>query len=378
LLAELAARLTSVALPGETVARFGGDEFVVLTEGATSEQTQVLAQRLLAVMDEAFDICGRTVHISASAGIATSAVCPAQELLQAADAAMYEAKRHGCGDVVMFDASLAAEAVARFELNVELRAALRDEELEVWYQPIVEIESGRLLGIEALARWNHPVRGFVSPDLFVAIAEQSGLVQRLDQWVLHRAATDLHDLRAGGHVASDVYVSVNVSAQHLAHGDLWSAVSEAAWLADVPAGCLCLEVTETAVMADPATASLVLKRLAEDGFRVALDDFGTGYSSLAYLRSLPVSRVKIDRSFVIDAADGVVDRTICASVVALCSQLGIQAIAEGVETQAQYDMLRDLGCPAGQGYLWAKPMPRDDLVAWLVRDTTSAQPAGAR
>ncbi len=378
LLAQLAARLMSVALPGETVARFGGDEFVVLTEGVTSGQAHALASRMLAVLDEAFDIGGRTVHITASAGIATSAGCPAEELLQAADAAMYEAKRRGCGGVMMFDASLAAEARTRFDLNVELRTALCDEELELWYQPIVEIASGRLLGIEALARWNHPVRGFVSPDLFVAIAEQGGLVRRLDQWVLRRATADLHELRVGDHVAPDVYVSVNVSALHLAQGDLWSAVSEAAWLSDLPPGCLCLEVTETAVMAEPATASAVLKRLAEGGFSVALDDFGTGYSSLAYLRSLPVSRVKIDRSFVIDAADGVIDRAICASVVALCSQLGIQAIAEGVETQAQYDMLRELGCPAGQGYLWAKPMPKEDLVAWLGRGMPSDTPAGAR
>jgi EAL domain-containing protein (putative c-di-GMP-specific phosphodiesterase class I) len=146
---------------------------------------------------------------------------------------------------------------------------------------------------------------------------------------------------------------------------LWSAVSEAVWLAELPSGCLGLEVTETAVMADPETASAVLRRIADDGFGVALDDFGTGYSSLAYLRSLPVSRVKIDRSFVVDAAEGTTDRTICASVVALCHDLGIQAIAEGVETQAQHDMLHQLGCPAGQGYRWGKPMPKEALLARL-------------
>jgi diguanylate cyclase (GGDEF)-like protein/PAS domain S-box-containing protein len=373
LLSQLAARLRAAALPGETVARFGGDEFVVLTEGVTCAQAHDLSGRMLAVLDEPFDIDGRTVHVTASAGIATSAVCPPEELLQAADAAMYVAKRRGCGEAQMFDVSLAAEARTRFDLNVELRSALCDEKLELWYQPIVEIASGRLLGIEALARWNHPVRGFVSPELFVSIAEHGGFVRNLDRWVLRRAAADLVELRAGDHVAPDVYVSVNVSALHLAQGDLWSAVSEAVWLADLPSSCLCLEVTETAVMADPTTASAVLRRITNDGFRVALDDFGTGYSSLAYLRNLPVSTVKIDRSFVVDAAEGAVDRTICASVVALCRDLGILAIAEGVETQAQYDMLRELGCPAGQGYRWAEPMPKEDLVAWLARGMASAR-----
>lgn len=376
LLSQLAARLKSAALPGETVARFGGDEFVVLVEGVTTVEARALSGRMLAVLDEPFDIGGRTVHVTASAGIASSAVCPPGELLQAADAAMYVAKRRGCGEAQMFDASLAADARTRFDLSAELRSALCDDGLELWYQPIVDIANGRLLGIEALARWDHPVRGFVSPDLFVSVAEQGGLVRNLDRWVLRRAAADLADLRAGDHVASDVYVSVNVSALHLTQGDLWSAVREAAWLADLPSSCLCLEVTETAVMADPAAASEALRRIADDGYGVALDDFGTGYSSLAYLRNLPVSRVKIDRSFVVDAAEGGVDRTICASVVALCRDLGIQAIAEGVETQAQYQMLRELHCPAGQGYRWAKPMPKETLLAWLAGEMDPAVRAG--
>nr|WP_302053598.1 EAL domain-containing protein [Nocardioides panacis] len=367
LLCQLAGRLRAASLPGETVARFGGDEFVVLAEGLTAAQAHALASRMLAVLDDPFDIEGRPVHVSASVGIASSAVCRPEELLQAADAAMYVAKRRGDGGTQMFDGSLAAEARTRFDLNVELRSALSEEQLELWYQPIVEIATGRLLGMEALARWNHPVRGFVSPDLFVSIAEQGGFVRSLDRWVLRRATADLSDLRAGGHVRPDVYVSVNVSALHLTGGDLWTAVSEAAWLAGLPPSCLGLEVTETAVMADPESASAVLRRLADDGFGVALDDFGTGYSSLAYLRRLPVSRVKIDRSFVVDAAEGELDRTICASVVTLCHDLGIQAIAEGVETQAQHDMLLELGCPSGQGYLWGRPMNKEALLTWLAR-----------
>jgi diguanylate cyclase (GGDEF)-like protein len=365
LLRQLAGRLRVAARPGETVTRFGGDEFVVLADGLSSTQAHAMAKRMLAVLDKPFDIGGLTVHVTASVGIASSEVCPPEELLQAADAAMYVAKRRGCGETQMFDAALAAQSRTRFELNAELRSALSEEELELWYQPIVEIGSGRLLGIEALARWDHRTRGFVSPDLFVSVAEQGGFVRNLDRWALRRAAAELAELRAGGHVAPDVYVSVNVSALHLARGDLWAAVSEAVSLADLPHGCLNLEVTETAVLADPESASAVLRRIADAGFGVALDDFGTGYSSLSYLRSLPVTRVKIDRSFVVDAAQCAVDRTICASVVALCRDLGIQAIAEGVETQAQHDMLQELGCLAGQGYRWGKPMDREALSAWL-------------
>jgi diguanylate cyclase (GGDEF)-like protein len=365
LLRQLAGRLRAAALRDETVARFGGDEFVVLAEGLSSTQAHAMARRMLAVLEEPFDLDGRTVHVTASLGIASSEVCALDELLQAADAAMYVAKRRGGGETQMFDAALAAQSRTRFELNAELRSALSAEELELWYQPIVEIRSGRLLGIEALARWDHPTRGVVSPDLFVSVAEQGGFVRNLDRWALRRAAADLAELRAGGHVAPDVYVSVNVSALHLDRGDLWAAVSEAVSSAGLPHSCLSLEVTETAVLADPESASAVLRRIADAGFGVALDDFGTGYSSLSYLRSLPVTTVKIDRSFVVDAAQCAVDRTICASVVALCRDLGIQAIAEGVETQSQHDMLEELGCPAGQGYRWGRPMGKEALLAWL-------------
>ena len=186
------------------------------------------------VVDEPFDIGGRHVSVTASVGLASSAVCLPENLLQAAEAAMYVAKRRGDGEPQLFDVSLADEARTRFDLNVELRVALNADQLELWYQPIVEIASGRLLGIEALARWNHPIRGFVSPDLFVSVAEQGGFVRNLDRWVLRRAAADLSELRVDGHVPDDVYVSVNISALHLTGGDLRTAVNEAVWLADLP------------------------------------------------------------------------------------------------------------------------------------------------
>jgi diguanylate cyclase (GGDEF)-like protein/PAS domain S-box-containing protein len=320
LLTQLGARLATAALPGETVARFGGDEFVVLSEDVSANEAQALAYRMLAAFDKPFDIDGRNVHVTASVGIATTGDCPPAELLQSADAAMYVAKRRGSGETQVFGRSLAAEARTRFELNVELREALCEESLELWYQPIVEIAGGRLLGIEALARWNHPVRGFVSPDVFVPIAEQSGLVTKLDRWVLRQAAADLAELRVGARISTDAYVSVNISAFHLSHGDLSASVSEASWLAGLSPRHMCLEVTETAVMAEPATASAALKRITDDGFSVALDDFGTGYSSLAYLRTLPVSRLKIDR---------------CAAVQGSVGPFVVVVVGEGIELVLQ-------------------------------------------
>ena len=377
LLWQLAGRLQAAALPGETLARVGGDEFVVLTEGLTPEQTRALARRMLAALAEPFDIAGRTMHVTASVGIASSAVCPPEELLQAADAAMYVAKRRGRGETQMYDVSLAAEARTRFDLNVELRSALSEEQLELWYQPIVEIATGapRHRGPGAV----EPPDPWFRQSRSLRLDRRAGRLRpdQLDRWVLRRAAADLAELRAGGHVAPDVYVSVNVSALHLTRGDLWTAVSEAAWLADLPPSCLGLEVTETAVMADPESASAVLRRIADDGFGVALDDFGTGYSSLAYLRNLPVSSVKIDRSFVVDAA-GELPTARSARASSLCVVSSASApIAEGVETQAQQDMLRSMGCPAGQGYRWGRPMPKETLVPWLARSThtpTGAQP----
>lgn len=375
LLAQIAVRLRAAALPGETVARFGGDEFVVLVEGVTPVRARAVAGRVLAVLDEPFDIGGRMVHVTASVGVASSAACPPEDLLQAAAASVSVAKRRGHGGVQVFDAVLADEVRNRFDLHVELRSVLLAGGLELWYQPIVAIATGRLLGIEALARWSHPVRGFVSPDVFVPLAEQSGLVCRLDRWALRTAAADLAELRAGGHVGPDVYVSVNVSAHHLAQGDLRSAASDAVRSAGLPPGRLCLELTETVVMADPATACVLLRRMTEDGFSLALDDFGTGHSSLAYLRRLPVSTVKIDRSFVVDLAEGGVGRTICAGVVALAHALGIQTVAEGVETRVQHDLLREVGCRAGQGHHWARPMPVDVLRAWLAGSDVPAERA---
>jgi EAL domain-containing protein (putative c-di-GMP-specific phosphodiesterase class I) len=251
------------------------------------------------------------------------------------------------------------------DLSVDLRAALNEDLLELHYQPIIELSSGRLLALEALARWNHPQRGPVSPEEFVSIAEQSGFVQHLDRWVLSTATADLADLRAKSHVGADVYVSVNVSALHLTQGDLEGAVADALARSGLPHRCLGLEVTETAVMMDHEAASSLLSRIVDLGVSIALDDFGTGYSSLAYLKRLPVARLKIDRTFVENLPNSPDDLAIVASVLHLSKAVGVQVIAEGVETAEQLDLLARLDCHSAQGYYWSRPVSKARLISLL-------------
>ena len=361
LLEQLANRVQRTARPGETVARFGEDEFVVLTEDVAAADCVEFAERIMAVLSEPFDVCGHEVRITGSGGVATSEDCATTELVEAAGAAMRAAKRRGAGNVVAFDPGRADEARSRFELTVDLVKALDQDQLELHYQPIVELGTGRLLGLEALARWRHSTKGWISPEVFVSVAEQSGLACQLDRWVLQRSTADLAQLRAQELVRDDVYVSVNISALHLTQGDLEAAVDEAVWLAGLPAACVALEVTETAVIADPDEAAGILQAIVAKGFTISLDDFGTGYSSLTYLQTLPVARLKIDRSFVGHIATDADDLAICASVVDLCRALGVVAIAEGVETNGQLDLLQRLDCHAAQGYLWSKPLSVPDL-----------------
>jgi diguanylate cyclase (GGDEF)-like protein len=361
LLVQLANRLQRCARPGETVARGGGDEFVVLTENVTATDCMELAERVMTALREPFDVQGQEVRITVSGGVATSDDCASTELLGAAGAAMHAAKRRGAGNVEVFDPGRTGEARERFELSVDLAKALDQDVLDLHYQPIVELSSGRLLGVEALARWRHPVKGSISPEVFVSVAEQCGLACQLDRWVLRRATADLARLRTLDLVGDDVYVSVNISALHLTQGDLGAAVDEAVWMSGLPAACVALEVTETAVIGDPEKAAAILQGIVAKGFSVSLDDFGTGYSGLTRLQTLPVARLKIDRSFVGNVATEADDLAICASVVDLCRAMGVLAIAEGVETNEQLDLLQRLDCHAAQGYLWSKPLSLPDL-----------------
>ncbi|MCW2546522.1 MAG: hypothetical protein JWN96_982 [Mycobacterium sp.] len=368
LLVEVARRWERVLRPQDTLARIGGDEFVVLCAGADGAESRLIAERLRQALDDPIELAGRPVAVTASIGIAVATGADgsnADELLGYADAAMYEAKGRGRGRVAVFTPSLVADAQNRLRLFNDLKAAIELNELRLHYQPIVELATGKLIGVEALCRWTHPERGVVAPDEFIPVAEESGLIEALDRWVLRQACRDGAAMRAEGLLDADAYVAVNSSACHLAQPGFETAVRCALLDAKLPASALVLEVTESAVMRDPDLAQGVLERLRELGVRVAIDDFGTGYSSLAYLRKFPVATLKIDRSFVNGITDRGDDRAIVTAIVDLSRALGVATIAEGIETTAELALLQQLNCQAGQGFLWSPALAPDKLADLL-------------
>jgi diguanylate cyclase (GGDEF)-like protein/PAS domain S-box-containing protein len=370
LLVQVAQRLHDVMRPADTVARFGGDEFVVVCEDADEALAKQVAERIAVALSEPIDIAGQQHLVTASIGIAVAPplVADGAVLLRNADAAMYEAKAHGRATCRVFDTALSEQASQRLELTNELRAALSHQDLDVHYQPVVELTTGRVVGLEALARWPHPTLGWVPPAVFVALAEASGFVSTLDQWVLARACRDAVTLRARGLLSADARMAVNVSARGIADPGLVEIVRQTAARARLPVHALELEITETGLMTDPPRAHDVLTSLRELGVGVALDDFGTGYSSLSNIRQLPVSTIKIDRSFITSIADRPDDLAIAASVVELGRAIGLRTIAEGIEKPEQLALLQRLGCFAGQGHIWSKALPLEEIAAVLKQD----------
>lgn len=368
LLVEVARRLRAVIRPSDTVARFGGDEFVIVCANTDTTAAQRIADRLAAALSDPIVINGQRLYVSASVGIAVTPPLDgeAETLLRSADAAMYDAKAHGRARSRVFDTSLAVQSTERQQLTNELREALNQQTLEVHYQPVVQLETGELVGIEALIRWQHPTRGWVPPDLFVPLAEEAGLVWSLDRWVLTRACSDAAALRRGGVLPADAHLSVNISARNIADPDLLDVVRQSASDAGLPLDALELEVTETGLMADAPTCCRVLNGLRALGVGIALDDFGTGYSSLANVRQLPVTTIKIDRGFIEHVTDRPEDLAIASAVIVLAQAVGLRVIAEGVETPEQLSLLHNLGCPDGQGYLWSKALPLDELTTLLI------------
>jgi diguanylate cyclase (GGDEF)-like protein/PAS domain S-box-containing protein len=375
LLVGVAQRLTQAVRPTDTVARFGGDEFVVVCEDADEDTAVSLASEVLAALAEPVDVDGVPVHVRASIGVALSPATP-EDLLRYADSAMYAAKTAGRGRVRLFDRALAGEAEQRFALAADLRTALAEDALTMHYQPVVDLQTGEVRGMEALARWTHPEHGPVAPADFVHVAELTGLAPQLDRWALRRALSDAGRLRASGSVPADAFVAVNLSAHDVADVDLEHVVAAAAEEAGLEASQVVLEITETAVMEDTALAIETLGRLRARGFQVAVDDFGTGYSSLAYLRNLPITSLKIDRSFVCAITEDRDALAIVASIIDLARAVGVHVVAEGVETAQQAALLRRLGCAQAQGWLWSPAVPADEVRlsgAWLREVDVAAQ-----
>jgi diguanylate cyclase len=363
LLAHVAAQIRAVLRAEDTACRLGGDEFVVVLPRADEQAAVRVADRVLQALS-ALTVAGADLGTSASIGIALTARAgdTAESLLSAADLAMYVAKQQGKGRCAVFEQQMQTAAVRRMGLTRDLRRALRGERLSLAFQPIVELATGRVTAVEALARWNDNVRGPVSPAEFVRLAEENGDIDLLGAWVLRTAARQLREWDAAG--APALSMCVNVSPRQLERGSLLPLV-DACLAEGLAASRLVLEITETGLMEDSAVAQQTLRDLRRRGVNLAVDDFGTGWSSLGRLRSAPVGRVKIDRSFVAEISDPGVDVPIVDAILALASGLGLGVVAEGVETPEQLDYLRRRGCAEAQGYLLARPLPADELLPAL-------------
>ena len=354
----------------ETVARLGGDEFAILLPHGSAPLAEAFAARIHEALEQPFELGGFSLEVAASVGIAVFGEHgeDADALLQHADVAMYVAKRAHAGTAV-YSAEQDTNDAERLALAGELRRAIEQEELVVHYQPKADLQTGRIVGVEALVRWIHPERGFIPPDRFIGIAERTGLIKPLSRYVL-RAAID--QCAAWAAEGLDLHVAVNLTIPDLLDLELPDRI--AAMLADagVPADRLELEVTESTILADPFRVRHVIDRLNELGIGLAIDDFGTGYSSLAYLKQLPVQTIKIDRSFVMDMLESESDAAIVRSTIDLARNLGLRVVAEGVETEAMWDALREQGCTLAQGYLISKPVSAADLAPLLVVPVAAA------
>jgi diguanylate cyclase (GGDEF)-like protein len=376
-LTVLGQRLQEVLREHDTVGRLGGDEFVVLLESGSQEASPTtVAARLIDRLREPITLAGgeRSVAVSASIGIALGQRATADELLRDADFALYEAKALGKDRYALFEHRMQAAAQGRAELEADLGKALEHEEFFLLYQPIFDLTSRNVLGIEALIRWRHPTRGIVVPDAFIPIAEESGLISAIGRWVLHEACRQMAAWQANGET---VGISVNVSAYQLDRDGLVDEVARAIDESGIAPGSLTLEITESALMHDVGAAARRLAELKALGVRLAIDDFGTGYSSLAYLRQFPVDALKIDRSFISNLATSTDAAAIIHALVQLGKTLNIETLAEGIEDHDQLRELQREQCDQGQGFLFARPLDANAIEAFLAETRHSPSPAAS-
>ncbi len=362
-LIESARRFERCLRSGDTLARLGGDEFIILLDdiedvAAASE----VAQRLLRALDAPFILDGREVFVSASIGIAASRNSDdlPEDVLRNADIAMYRAKHLGKQRYELFSPELLAGAVLRLELETDLAHAIERREFCLYYQPLISMQDGRLIGFEALVRWQHPRRGLVNPDDFITLAEENGAIIPLGSWILHEACRQLKEWQLTLPGAADLHINVNVSGKQLASPDFIATVESALATSGLRAESVHIEITESVLMHNAEEARATLTRIRKLGIQIHLDDFGTGYSSLSYLRDFPIDALKIDRSFVSTAKDemtaGLASAEIVRTIIGLAQSLSLSVTAEGTETAAQVEELRDLGCTNVQGFHFSRPV----------------------
>jgi diguanylate cyclase (GGDEF)-like protein/PAS domain S-box-containing protein len=366
-LVDVSGRFVASVRPEDTVARLGGDEFAILLEGTGAAGAILAAKRIVGALESPIVIGGKAVHPSASIGVASSrlgALRP-ESLLADADLAMYFAKRAGKGGYRLFAEEMRTRLVDRLELGEDLRHAIESMELQVEYQPVIDLNTGGIVGAEALARWDHPSRGWVGPDTFIPLAEELGLVERIDQWVLGKACTMGRAWIEDG--LPEFKMAVNLSGRDLEQPDLVARVARILKETGFPADHLELELTEGVAINESIGAEAALKALHSLGVHLAIDDFGTGYSALSRLRDLPFDRLKVDKAFVDDIDVGAESSLLVDTILEMAHVLGLKVVAEGVETDTQADYLRQRGCDFAQGFLFSKPLSDADMATLLKR-----------
>jgi diguanylate cyclase (GGDEF)-like protein len=366
LLQAVARRLIGCVRDADTVARLGGDEFVVvLSEINSPEDAANVAQKVLEALSQPFRIADQDLHITPSVGICTFPRDgeDVETLMRNADIAMYHAKEMGRNNYQFFTAEMNATAHQRLALENDLRRALERSEFILHYQPQLDLKTGEIVGFEALVRWRHPDRGMVPPSQFIPVAEDTGLISRLGEWVLQQACAQAAEWQKAGY--AHLQVAVNLSAQQFRREDIAETVARALEHTGLPAARLELEITESVMIQQPEQAVVKFGQLNAMDVQLSIDDFGTGYSSLSYLKRFPIDKLKIDQSFVRDISTDPDDAAIVTAIIAMAHSLGLEVIAEGVETAEQLAFLKVLGCDKAQGYYFSRPVPAQEFLNLL-------------
>jgi diguanylate cyclase (GGDEF)-like protein len=374
-LVTVAERLKNRLRPEDVLARFGGDEFAVLLEDVANVTEAIwVAQRIAEGLQEPLAVNSHQVSVSTSVGIALGSANTNDDpegMLRKADAAMYQAKEQGPGRYAVFDPAMQERAQERLELEAELRKALERGEFLLYYQPEVSLRDGTIVGFEALLRWQHPQRGLLKPQAFMPLAEETDLIVPIGRWVLEEACGQAKRWEEERPCAPPATIEVNLSSRQLVRRGLTRTIEEVLTRADIEAHRLALDLTETTLIKASEDNAQALDALKKMGIRLHLDDFGTGYSSLSYLKRFPVDRVNVDKSFVKGLAENATDTALVRMSVDLCHTMGVEVLAEGVETSEQAALLRDMGCDMGQGYYFAQPLLGEELAERLPQSFSS-------